>query len=31
MAALRVMGVDEVQGYLFGKPMPRSELVERSA
>ncbi len=29
MAALRVMGVDEVQGYLFGKPMPRSELVER--
>jgi EAL domain-containing protein (putative c-di-GMP-specific phosphodiesterase class I) len=29
MAALRVMGVDEVQGYLFGKPMPRAELIER--
>ena len=29
MAALRVMGVDEMQGYLFGKPMPRGELVER--
>ena len=29
MAALRVMGIDEVQGYLFGKPMPRAELVER--
>lgn len=29
MAALRVMGVDEVQGYLFGKPMPRMELIER--
>ena len=29
MAALRVMGIDEVQGYLFGKPMPRPELIER--
>jgi EAL domain-containing protein (putative c-di-GMP-specific phosphodiesterase class I) len=29
MAALRVMGIDEVQGYLFGKPMARAELVER--
>ena len=29
MAALRVMGIDEVQGYLFGRPMPRAELVER--
>jgi EAL domain-containing protein (putative c-di-GMP-specific phosphodiesterase class I) len=29
MAALRVMGIDEVQGYLFGKPMPRQELIER--
>ncbi len=29
MAALRVMGIDEVQGYLFGKPMPRAELIER--
>ena len=29
MAALRVMGVDEVQGYLFGRPMPRHELIER--
>ena len=29
MAALRVMGIDEVQGYLFGKPMPRTELIER--
>ena len=31
MAALRVMGIDEVQGYLFGRPMPRSELVDRFA
>ena len=29
MAALRVIGVDEMQGYLFGRPMPRAELVER--
>jgi diguanylate cyclase (GGDEF)-like protein/PAS domain S-box-containing protein len=29
MAALRVMGIDEVQGYLFGRPVPRAELVER--
>ncbi len=29
MAALRMMGIDEVQGYLFGRPMPRAELVER--
>jgi diguanylate cyclase (GGDEF)-like protein/PAS domain S-box-containing protein len=29
MAALRVIGIDEMQGYLFGRPMPRAELVER--
>ena len=29
MAALRVIGIDEVQGYLFGRPMPRHELVQR--
>ena len=29
MAALRVIGIDEVQGYLFGRPMPRQELVQR--
>ena len=29
MAALRVMGIDEVQGYLFGRPMPRGDLVEQ--
>ena len=26
MAALRVMGIDEVQGYLFGRPMPPDDL-----
>jgi EAL domain-containing protein (putative c-di-GMP-specific phosphodiesterase class I) len=23
------MGIDEVQGYLFGRPMPRADLVDQ--
>ena len=29
MAALRLIGVDEMQGYWYGRPMPRADLVER--
>lgn len=29
VAALRRIGVDEIQGYWYARPMPRAELVER--